>query len=344
MRQGIWITGIVLSLAAVAWGDEKLNLRFNCPAGTYVISQKTDSLLSSVMNGQVGQSRPMKETMAKDLEVVIAAADPNGQRHMTMAFKRIRRVDTVGSTRVTEFDSDAPAAMANPMMAMMAKLYGAMLKARVEATLDAQGKLIKTAGMDKDFQELARTDPNIKVMYEQMKESGGDGNKEIVSRIASLTELLPPHPVAKGETWETTKSISIPGQEAGLKLTCTLEDIRAGKDGKTAVIGFVGTQMTGGDGQVADYGNRKMLVRKMTTNVTGTKEIDVETGLPTRSRISYDISTEMVLGPPPAKKPGPFSMSNLVQNVSGTAEVTVTKGKYVPAAGKSGDGSTVVAP
>ncbi|MHC4294760.1 MAG: DUF6263 family protein [Planctomycetota bacterium] len=338
MLRNLVIVAVAVSLVVSAAGaDEKIELKRRHVPGTYVIKQVTD-LQSVTEFRQPAATQPASQpasqpaplqTMTQNVsmlmvsEMSVGEPDESGQK-LKMVFKRIRQSIKAGPMSMF-FDSDSPTEQQNPMLA---PIYNALIGAEIEVTLDPDGKPVAITGLEDLFDSLAKTNPALGPMLDNIKKQFGD---QMIKQLFSMGENFLPHKaVAKGDTWvaESTEEYPMIG-EVKITHNCKLKDIEQTPAGKTAIIEFAGS-ITGEEGATRDVGPTtkpfKMTFKKTEIRQSGTSRMNVETAMLARTEMDLDSAMVII-----AIREDGREMEMAIKQ-EGNVLMTIAPGEYKPTA------------
>ena len=329
MRKAIPAVLVVALLASASPAADKIDLKQKFPAGTYVMTTEGD--MKQDMNmGPAGTMRQnIKMLMALEMTAEKPAEDKTQVLHIS--YKRLK-MSVTGGPMGLSFDSERPPVAGeetSPVSAMMWQILKPLLGAKLDITIDGQGKAVKMSGMDKLWGEMAEANPAAAPMMASMKKSFGDETMKMM--LWEMAGPLPKQPVAVGEKWTTNKALVVPMLgNMTMEQECTLKEVRKTSAGRIAKIGFVGKFSKGKPKPGDNAATTPMTISKMAGQQTGTMRFNVDTGMVAEIVTDQKMAMEMV----PAGQEGAAPAMTMKQD--GRTRMTLTEGKYKPsAAGKA---------
>jgi len=319
MRRSIWMGLVVLALAAAGFAQEKITLKQQYPAGTYVMTMKQDMANTTAMGNN---TMPLKMSTLMAMELTAEKPDANGQV-LHMVYKRTA-FHSEAPSMSTSFDSEKEdSAQGSPM----APFFGAMVGATIDVTMDPNGKVAAVTGTDKIWDKLSKDDPAMAMVAGRMKEQFGE--KMFKEMFSQSGNMLPAKPVAVGETWtnEIKPDLPVVGKVI-LKHDCNLKEVQKGPAGKVAVIEFTGkmTKDEAGPTSGEEGATPTPTVTKLDMALAGTMKLAVDTGLMTSAEMTQKGDMDMSMSGPQGE-----AMKYSI-NQDTKMEMETVPGKYKPAA------------
>jgi len=322
MRRNTVIVAVLLVSAAGAFAaGEKITLKPKYLPDTYLTTMTTD--MNIVTEMAPGQSIDQDMKMVMVMETTVDKPDAKGQM-MHVTYKRVKQSVT-SPFMIMLFDSEDPDGQSSPM----ASTWKAMLDKTLHVTLDPKGKVIEITGMEKMWDEMARGNPAMAPMVNNMKKQFGD--KMIKDMFGQAEKMMPKKPVARGETWIVDIDVPMPmmGQGTKLRQKCTLKAIEITPAGKVAVVGFVGKfssdqAATAPSSQPADP--LPMKFTKMDMDQSGTMRVHLDNTI--RTDTTTKMTGDMAMSVHAPDRAGQGQETQMKIKLRGAVKMTVVPGKY----------------
>jgi hypothetical protein len=250
----------------------------------------------------------------------IGQPDKDGAKTMKMTLKQVKHSINIGA-QTAGYDSAGPADKQDPNAA---RVLGPILKAKIVATIGADGKVASVTGLSETWDAVAKDAPEMAAVATQMKAQMGDN--AIKDMITKPSEMLPDKAVGVGDEWQPTMKLDIPlSGEGEVKQTCKLLEIQAATAGKIAVIQYEGTAKSTKE-TTAPMGAVTVKIQSVTSAQKGQVRFNIDTGMIE----SLTVSTESTIA---LTAPGPEGKTeNVVTKQKAKADIAVTKGEAAPAA------------
>jgi len=328
MRKVIPAVLVVALAASASLAADKITLKQQYPAGTYVMTTESDMKQDMNMGPAGAMKQNVKMLMAMEMTAEKPAKDKTQVLHIS--YKRIK-MSVTGGPMGLSFDSERPPVAGDetsPVSAMMWQMLKPLLGAKFDITIDGEGKPVKITGMDRLWEEMAGANPAAAPMMANMKKSFGDETMKMM--FSQIAGQLPKAPVAVGEKWKTNQVLPVPMLgNMTIEQECTLKEVRKTSAGRIARIDFVGKFSKGKPKAGANAAPMGITISKMAGQQTGTMRFNVDTGMFTEMVVDQKMTMEMV---PPGQEGAAPAMT---MKQDGRTRTTFTKGKYKPsAAGK----------
>jgi hypothetical protein len=260
-------------------------------------------------------------------EMEVGQQDPDGTQTMRLTFKRGAQ-SVVGRGMTVAYDSADPSS-GHPMMAAG---LSPMIDKPLVIKMDATGKAVSVSGINEIWDAVAAQDSRMAGMAEAMKEERGASY--ISNMVNWAGKMIPPGPVAVGESWdiERPETIAMLG-ELPVKRHCTLKEIKSSPAGQVAVIAFTAAIQKDQVERATPGAPMTMTASNIKMDLNGTLELLLDSGLPLSLVADQKMSMDMLMKPQAgAENEGePTTMSMSMQQ-SGKVEVTLQTGKYTPPA------------
>ena len=315
-RWAIVSAAILLASAVVAAAAKPLTLQRKYPPGTYVVTQDQDMQTATGLPGMGEIKQDAKITFVAEL--TIAKPDTQGRQQIVLQYKRIRM--NVGGPMKMSYDS----ARQGQADAMFAQMFQPMLAAKIEMTVDRNGKVLETKGADKLMDSIARGNPMAAGMLQGMK--GQVNDQMLKNMISQGDQFLPTKPVRKGDTWtaRSTQDIPMMGQTKS-NFACKLADVRKTGGHTLATISVKGKMTSGQSKKVKGGGPIPMKLTKVVIAQQGTVTFDADTGMFTEVKLNMDATMNATV----EAGAGGQGMAMTIK-LKGVSTVTTKPGKYQP--------------
>jgi hypothetical protein len=187
--------------------------------------------MSQVQNIEFSGNEMVHE-MVFGMAMEITDVTTDGTGSLKMTYDRIK-VKMTGPMMASDYDSEKDKRA--PEGDMMGRVFAAFLGKSVTAQLSRKGECLKFEGMGKLMDAALKELPEeMQGMAEMFKASMNDDYAKSMMQMS--VGFLPKAPVAKGETWSDSASLSLGMMgKMDMKTKSTLKELRNG--GKEAVVG-----------------------------------------------------------------------------------------------------------
>ena len=317
-----WATAVValaVSAASAAEGTgDKVLLKQKFTPGVWLMttSMKLDQAVT--IDGTPQPARQLVQTFVWSLD--IGQPDKDGVKTIQIALKQAKQSVARGA-ETASYDSTGPAEKQEPQFA---RSLGPVLKAKIKATVGADGKVASVTGLNEIWDALAKDTPDAATFATQMKAQMGDSNiKDLLGKPA---EMLPEKAVGVGDEWPPTLKFVMPaGAESEVKQTCKLQEVQTATAGKVAVIQYEGSGKITKETSVP-MGPVTGKIQNMLSVQKGTVKFNVDLGLVDSLAVTQEGTTTFTV-------PGPEGKTqNIVTKDSSKSDISVVKGEAAPAA------------
>ncbi len=309
---------VLLFTAGLCRAGEKVTLEQKFVPGTYVTTMTTDMRNATQMpnaRGEIKQGIKMLMVM----ETTVEKPSDKGQT-IRITYKRFRQSVTSGSMSIS-YDSAKATESQNPQMA---KIYGAMLDHEIRFTMDSEGKIVDSKGLDEMWDKMGAGNPAMALVVKNMKKQFG--NTMLKQMISSSSRYMPDKPVAVGDTWETNTKQNVPVLgEIDFVQQCKLTDLPDTPAGKVAVIVFTG-KMKSDKPTTTDMGQGKMTFTSVDMTMTGKMNVNIANTTLTTTVMDMSSRIKMSVGGPEGRT------MDMAVDTKGTVKTTVRPGRYEPPA------------
>lgn len=276
---------VALMLAACPLlGEEKITLKQKFLPGKYQMKQEVVTQMETTM-----QTQTMKQSMEMTMTIslVIEKPDAQGIRKLSMSFDQICQKMSMGGQVMMDYDSAKPADENN----MMAKIFKPLLSAKISADLTAEGKLQNAKGLEELWDTMAKDNPQLAPVAQQMKKQMGNSMVENLMMQAGKT--YPDKPVGVGDTWKSEIKMDAP----------MVGPIVMSQDSKLAGVETVdGTKVASIDyvtkGKIdkpseTTMGATKVTIKSLDSTQKGTMKVNLETGMASENKADADMEMSM---------------------------------------------------
>lgn len=260
---------------------ETIEFKRGLPAGEYEMLVETND--DSEMEGMKGETIDIRY-----YDLIVEPAKEDGTQEITMLWNRIRFKSTAGNYVSADFDS----ATQKPQKRReinKAQLLGLKLK----QTIDKNGKLIKTEGIEEFIDGLITQDPSKKEMLTAVKAMTRGGN--YVTYFTQFWQILPDEPVAVGETWK--KKSVLDNQTLGsvpLDIAAKIEKIEEIDGEKLAQITGTGILKTNEETEIQS-GPMKLKYKSIDFDSKISMKIEPNTGLVHEYNMDFETEQTMLM-------------------------------------------------
>jgi hypothetical protein len=165
----------------------------------------------------------MQTTVVTDLSMKVTAGPTKDSKHIKTTYEAMKIKSGMGDKVTLNFDSADKEAASDPTKASLGSLVGK----EIDLTLDKDNQVTAVAGLDK-----LTDNAMAKQMFNQ------DSLKEMMGQ--NMLMGAPDHPIAKGESWEFTKSVPNPMMSISTKGQYTYEADAMEDGNKLAIFAFQG--------------------------------------------------------------------------------------------------------
>jgi hypothetical protein len=260
------------------------------------------------------ESATFNQTMTQQLSLAVVDVDGFGTATLKETVTAIRAEMNTPTGPVVVDSTSPPASTANPMTAMMAKTFSALVGSPITVVMAADGAVEKVEGASRIMDKIvaaAGSDAAAGPAAQLLKSMFSD------EALRSMTEQsftrFPPQPVKVGGTWNgrLTLGNEVMGRVAGA-LTFTLKSVEGTGNAARATIGvaMILTQTSApapgpmnmtlklgdskGDGELLyDLGRGRILRSTMTTEMTSAITMSRPDGTPVT--VNNDAKTRMTM-------------------------------------------------
>ncbi len=282
------LTVLAVNVQAAQEIDLKLNLQ---KGDKYKSTMIQDQKISQSFNGMAMDVNQHQE-MSMFSEVT--QVDQNGNMTIKTTYGDMKmKVTTPQMTMEFDTANPDPNLMNNPQTAAMASMYSAMKNANIDIVVSPSGETLSVEGLDQMIDQ----------MFENMDPNMAAGMKEMIKNFISEDQVqqmsngmyatYPEKPIQIGDVWDTI--INAGGDQFPISLdsTCVLKDI---KD-NTALIEITAKMDMGSDGgKVIEQNGMKMNLL-LTGVMSGTQQVNADTGWLTESQMQQSFSGSMKMQP-----------------------------------------------
>jgi hypothetical protein len=266
----VWL-GVAAGALAQEAGGEKIVFKRLYSPGKYLMTQ-TMTMNQTVATGQMQQEQQIAQTVVVGMDV--AQPDKDGNVKMVITFRQIKSKTTAGAQTIT-FDSDLPA---DKQTSPLAKVFGPMLKLKIEVELGPDGKVRKLTGFEKMWDEIAKSDPAMAPMMGELKKQFGDQMARDL--VTKSFEMLPTKAVGAGDSWKTDMPLNVPFLgEIKAGYDCKVAAIEKTRDGKVVVVDMTGS-LVKDTPTPTTMGQAVLTTKKVVMKQSGQMRINVDTGVP----------------------------------------------------------------
>lgn len=260
----------LLSNASQAQGN-KFDVKRAWGPGFYVMTQTSKSRGEQTIGNQTVKTAS-SETMVWELRV----REPNSQGEKKIMARIVKCQFTEEGDSPSSYDSEAPAGQQTNDNAFV---YGPLIGAPVEITLDPDDAVIEVSGLDKLWRDLsakASTDDQRGRLAEVSIELG---DKTVEQSLRRIESIVPKKAVAAGEKWTAGIRSDLPLiGEVKQRYDCLLRGVENTPSGKLAVIQmearYEATKPKPGKIQ-----GQEVTVSKLDVSEKGDIKFDLETGI-----------------------------------------------------------------
>ncbi len=275
-----WAALAVMLVAPVALAQEKVKIEQRYPAGHYKMVNTQTQKMNMSMNGNPMGTNTTKMTMVMDQ--VVSEPDSSGTQTMKLTYEKVRQeMSMMGQNMV--YDSSDKSTWNSPMAAGFKPLIGKTITATIK-----DGEIVKVKGMDKIWDEMARTVPGGGQIAKQMKESLG--NDAMRSLMGMGGEMLPDKAVAAGDTWQTKQELPFPMLgKISMTFFCKLKDV----SNDVADISYTGKMKI--DPEKAKFPVPNAKIEKVDGDYTGTVQYSTQSGRLLSQTMDMDMKMNMTI-------------------------------------------------
>lgn len=284
----IWIMGVLLAggWPGVAAAQEKIELGMNLTPGESATIELLieQDIQQQVMAQDISMDQIIGMTMRYDVLAPPAGAVGDWVE-VTYTRMRFKQNGPMGQI---DYDSDAPPAH----IPMAARGFSGLVGQSFSMEFSAKGEVINIVGID---DMTARVIDSMDLPEGPAKQAAQDMvklqvNEESLKQMMSMSSaMFPPGPVAIGDTWDDTQSIS-----GMLPMTVASRFTLVDWDDETATLDTVGTIGPNPDAQPFDL-NDVQIDGEMTGTQSGQVVLDRRTGLTRSSTIKQDMEGGMTM-------------------------------------------------
>jgi hypothetical protein len=334
MKRGTVVVGglacamAALAMGAAVWGAAtesapaaKVTIKPLFQPGKYVQVLSVTSDVESTAESTKQPPQHLEQTM--EVAVDISKPDASGQRTMRMKYRRIKMTSAGIS-----FDSDKADEEQNPMMAGFVR---PLLKADIVIKIDSSGRIDSAEGMDRVWDDMAKSNPDTAEMTKAMKKSMGDAYLKSMLEVEYMQ--YPDKPVAVGDQWQPVIETEVPFL-GPIKVTqkCQLQKIEATPAGKVATF-TASSEMVSNKPTTSQMGPATMTVKSVNMKQEGDVRFNIDIGLAERRVMTQTGGLDVAVTSPDGETV-PVSMTFKMKMESTMA---VDTGAATPAPAKTGE-------
>ncbi len=317
---------LVVAFASVAGAGEKVLIKQRFAPGAYLTTTKM--VTDQTINVNNMPQPPQHIEMLMAMKTVISKPDAKGFKKMVITYERIKQEMKMGATAIS-YDSSGPKDKQNPILS---QTVGVLLKAKIEATIDRDGKIVKVGGLNELWDKMGEQNEMMKPMMAKMKKEMGDAMIE--KMIMQGQVMLPKKPVGVGETWKNDLEMGAPIiGKIKMSLDCKLDSIITRGGAKIAVISFNSTAKGVKPSETKMMG-MKMIIHKFDMKQKGKAEVDTDNSMSGVVNVDQTGDIDMAITNPNGQKI-PMKINQKVRMT--TTTVPYVAKKAVPAPVKSKD-------
>ncbi len=264
---------LVLAAGSAAAAAEKVTFKRVYPPGRYEITATTK--MQQVVTMQGNELPAQTTTSMMVVEAAVSKPDAKGNTTMTLTYTRIRQTTTTPMGDLV-YDSAGKPEEQDPHLGMG---IAPMMKAKLTVIVDRDGKPVKLTGLDEIWDEMAKRNPQMKPLVEQMKKQVGD--QMVNSLLGTQTNVIPDKPLGVGEKWSSESEVAVPiVGTLKMRTTTHLVDVSSRGGRQVATLKLDGDLESQKEGKF-EMGPVQMVFTSMKFKQTGTMLYDVPLGLTT---------------------------------------------------------------
>ena len=287
-RSIAWLTAAAFCAAPALWAQaqEKVTLQQKFPAGKAVMTMAQTTDMTVSMNGNAMGTQKMKQIMTMATEV--SAPNDEGVQTMVVEYTRVQQ-DVSAMGMKMGYDSDDEDTHDSPMAAVLKHLVGAKITATIK-----KGEITEVTGADELWRKIAKENPQMKQMSDQMAKSMGNEAMKQMMKAGAI--VLPDKPVGVGDTWTVKQAIPVPMLETvEIAFDCKLKNLKGEGPGRVAVIGYTG-QMSIDKARKINAGMGEVELKKFASDFTGSQDFNVAKGTTMHQVMDMEMKMTMVAG------------------------------------------------
>jgi len=195
-----------------------------------------------------------------------------------------------------EYDSDSRDDPKSPL----ASIYRPLLETAISFEITPDGGIRNIRGLDELWERLARENPRLAPLAEQMKKQFGPQLIENV--VVQGADFYPNHPVGAGDSWTAQSWIEAPliGR-MDIQQNVTLTELRQAQDGPLARLNVTGKAGMGQPRQMT-VGETTMTLTGMDLDQTSDMLMNVQTGMVHQQDTVGKVNTSMYMEGPQGER------------------------------------------
>ncbi|MCH5599367.1 DUF6263 family protein [Niabella ginsengisoli] len=255
--KSLMISATILFTTSVAFGQKTYSLAFKPENGSKY--DVVSSVKSKVAQNVMGQD--MNINMNYDINMSYDILNEGANKKLQMTYDQLKMDMDVMGQKVTMNSDDADTS--NDVN----KGFRALKGQTISVTLNPQGQVVKVDGTEEILEKVGGNE-----MQKQTME-GVLGEDALKNMLNQAFGFYPKKPVKVGESW--TDSITI---KSPYTITSTNTYTLTKVEGKKAFINTVSTLKTAPGSKISSNGMEMTL--DLSGDMSGTSEIDIETGMP----------------------------------------------------------------
>jgi hypothetical protein len=280
-----FIAALALSAPALD-AQEKITLQQKYVPGKYELKQVMTSQAETTIRGQMV---PTDMSMTMVMEIVVQAPDDKGLTKVQMGFRQVKQKVSQSGKAMMEYDSENPGI--GDQSEALGRMYKPLLAAKIAFQVTKEGKIQNFSGLEEIWDNMAKEDPNLAEVAEEMKKQ--INNSMVEKMMSQASKSFPDKPVGVGDTWKVETKMTVPMVgEMVVNQDCKLKDVEKSGSTRLAVVEIEAKAKA--DKPVENKTRRgTMTVEKMQTAQKGTMKVDVDKGIAVQQNWDGTVDMEM---------------------------------------------------